>query len=141
MASLESRNGRFRIVFRLQGQNFSKTLESQNPKAANVTLAQLEHRLGQYEIGGLVIPPDCDPVEFLLSGKNKQKAKPTKKTYGSSVTILQAWTVFKESLPDNTLEESTLSGMNTHVEPRLSRTLRSMGCLGRLALPVVFREN
>ena len=116
MASLETRGGRFRIVFRLEGQKFSKTLDTKNPKAANVTLAKLEHRLGQYEIGGLIIPTGCDPVEFLLNGSLRQKSAPVKKTYGNSVTVKQSWNIFKEVLPDGALEESTLKGMNTHIE-------------------------
>jgi integrase len=138
MASLETRNGRFRIVFRLEGEKFSKTLDTQNPKAANITLVQLEHRLGQYEIGGLLIPPDCDPVEFLLNCKKRQKTQPAKKTYGSSVSISQAWKVFKESLPLNALEESTLSGMNTHVE-HLSRLIGKMVKLNSIDKPTLQR--
>ena len=78
-------------------------------------MAKLEHRLGQYKIGGLIIPTGCDPVEFLPNGSVQQKSAPVKKTYGNSVTVKQSWKIFKEVLPDGALEENTLKGMNTHV--------------------------
>jgi len=122
MASLEKRNDGFRIVFRLEGQKFAKTLNTKSPKAANMKLAQLEHKLDRYSVGALIIPSGCDPVEFLLNGTKRQKKQPTKKRYGSSVTIKQAWKVFKDSLPEGALERSTLNGMNTHVD-HLSRLI------------------
>ncbi len=126
MASLETRNGSFRIVFRLEGQKFAKTLDTRSPKAAQMKLTQLEHKLERYSLGALVIPAGCDPIEFLLNGAKKRKTQQVRKKYGSSVTIKQAWNVFKDSLPDNTLEQNTLDGMKTHV-----------GHLGRLIGEIV----
>ena len=116
MASLETRNGRFRIVFRLEGQKFSRTLGTKDPSVANVQLAQLEHKIKKYEVGTLAIPSGCDPAEYLLNGSARKSAVPVKKAYISSVTIKQAWLIFKESLPAGSLEDSTLGGMKTHVD-------------------------
>jgi integrase len=116
MASLETRNGRFRIIFRLEGQKFARTLDTKSPKAANAKLAQLEHKLERFEVGALMIPSGCDPAEFLLNGVKKRKSTDAKKSYRNSVTIKQAWEVFNEALPTDALELTTLGGMKTHVD-------------------------
>ena len=117
MASLESRDGNFRAVFRLEGEKVARSLGTRNQKTANVRFAQVEQRLEQYKLGRLAIPSGCDPVEFILNGSKKPLTSkaPARKTFRESVTIKRAWSVFKEALPDNTLEETTLGGMDTHV--------------------------
>ena len=115
MASLESRDGNFRAVFRLEGEKVARALGTRNQKTANLRFAQVEQRLEQYQLGRLAIPPGCDPVEFILNGSRKPLAAPVRKSFRESVTIKRAWAVFKEALPDNTLEDSTLGGMETHV--------------------------
>ncbi|MEM9944199.1 MAG: tyrosine-type recombinase/integrase [Planctomycetota bacterium] len=115
MASLESRDGNFRAVFRLEGEKVARSLGTKNQRTANVRFAQVEQRLEQYKLGRLAIPSGCDPVEFILNGSKKPLAAPKRKAFRQSVTIKGAWVVFKEALPDNTLEETTLGGMDTHV--------------------------
>lgn len=115
MASLESRDGNFRAVFRLEGEKVARALGTRNQKTANLRFAQVEQRLEQYQLGRLAIPSGCDPVEFILNGSKKPLAAPVRKSFRESVTIKRAWTVFKEALPDDTLEASTLGGMETHV--------------------------
>ena len=41
MASLELRNGTFRVVFRYDGQKFARALKTNQPSAANLALARL----------------------------------------------------------------------------------------------------
>jgi len=124
MASLESRNGCFRVVFRLEGEKVSRSLRTKNQKTANLRLAELEERLEKYQLGRLPIPIDCDPAEYIFSGSKKPlcESNHTRKTLRGSVTIKQAWSVFKDSLPDDTLEQTTLGGMNTHIA-HLSRLI------------------
>ena len=116
MASLESRSGNFRAVFRLEGEKVARSLGTKNQKTANLRFAKVEHRLEQYNLGRLHIPSGCDPVEYILNGSKKPLAATrTRKPFRESVTIKRAWTIFKESLPDGSLEANTLGGMDTHV--------------------------
>ena len=124
MASLESRSGNFRVVFRLDGEKVSRSLNTKNQKTANLRFAELEHRLDQYQLGQLAIPTDCDPIEFIFSGSKKPlgEKNPGSNTFRDSVTIKQAWQIFKKSLPKDTLEQTTLGGMDTHIA-HLSRLI------------------
>lgn len=53
MASLEKRNGIFRVVFRFSGQKFSRSLKTSEEKSANLSLARLEDNLRRLELGTL----------------------------------------------------------------------------------------
>lgn len=53
MASLERRNGSFRIVFRYAGRKFGRSLKTANEKAATACLARLEDNLRRLELGTL----------------------------------------------------------------------------------------
>jgi hypothetical protein len=67
MASLESHYGNYRIVFRLAGQKFCRSLKTENERTAKAALARLEDNLARSEMGQLFLPPEADPVTFLLS--------------------------------------------------------------------------
>jgi hypothetical protein len=67
MASLEQRNGKYRVVFRYGGQKYTRSLRTTNEKAANLSVARLEDNLRRLELGTLVVPEDADVAAFLLS--------------------------------------------------------------------------
>lgn len=67
MASLEQRNGNYRVVFRLNGDKFSRSLHTDNETAATASLARLEDNLRRVELGTLSIPVNADIPTFLLS--------------------------------------------------------------------------
>ena len=67
MASLEQRKGIYRVVLRLSGRRYSRSLRTRNRKAAIACVAGLEDNQRRVELGTLGIPDDCDPATFLLS--------------------------------------------------------------------------
>ena len=115
MAHLETRNGWYRIVFSLKGERFSKSLGTQSERSANASLAKVEDNLHRFELGLIEIPFDRDPALFLLGKDSKKHTRETIKKELKSVGIKRAWKIFQDTLPTNALEDSTLSGMNTHV--------------------------
>ena len=62
MASLEKREGSFRVVFRFAGKKFSNSLRTRNRKAATASVARLEDNLRRLELGTLSLPDDVDLV-------------------------------------------------------------------------------
>lgn len=57
MASLEKRNGTYRIVFRCGGQKYGRSLKTESVRTAELSLAQLEDSLRRAELGTLAVPP------------------------------------------------------------------------------------
>lgn len=73
MASLEQRNGSYRVVFRLNGQKYARSLKTSEESQALLALAQLEDNLRRVELGTLSIHDGDDPVVVLLSSGNATK--------------------------------------------------------------------
>jgi hypothetical protein len=78
MASLETRHGNFRVVFRVVfrfgGQKYSRSLKTSNPRTAKAALARLEDNLARVEIGQLILPENADLATFLLfDGRLEQR--------------------------------------------------------------------
>jgi integrase len=118
MATLEKRGRTFRIVFRFQGEKYARSLATRSEKAASGALARLEDNLHRVEIGTLEIPVQGDLVSFLL-GEPARKEKtgapqlppaPEK----SALTLSGLFKVFWEKLPEGSLEDSTITGMEIH---------------------------
>ena len=61
-------------------------------------------------------------MAFFLGQTGKERTREAVRTEIKSVTIKRAWIVFQETLPNDALEQSTLSGMQTHVS-HLSRPI------------------
>ena len=76
MASIEKRGKSYRIIFRFQGQRFTRSLHTRSEKTALGALHRLEDTLRRTELGTLTVPESGDPAEFLLSdGKVTEPAK------------------------------------------------------------------
>ena len=113
MAWLEQKpSGNFHIGFRYRGQRFKKSLKTTSQKAAHARLIRLEENIGLVESGRLVIPDDADLVLFLLSD-GQVNGKPKRRS--SIRTLNHLCDAFIASLPEGSLEESTVAGMNVHI--------------------------
>ena len=66
MASLEQRNGIYRIVFRLNGEKFSRSLRTKCASAADLVLAQLKDSLHRLKLGLLQLEPEDDVITAVL---------------------------------------------------------------------------
>ena len=111
MASLELRNGTYRIVFRFGGQKFARSLKTNQVSAANLALARLEDNLRRVELGTLVLEPGADiPTTLLTSGVLKQKTKLEKSPLFGELLDL-----YMKSIPETAIETSTWKMLHTHM--------------------------
>ena len=110
MATLEQRNGGYRVVFRFGGKRFSRSVKTRNEKQANASLARLEDNLSLVERGTLAIPDGADVATFLLSdGRIAAKPKPV-----TALTLDKLFDEYFKSIPPDGLEQSTIAGMQIH---------------------------
>lgn len=114
MATLENRNGWYRLIFRYGGKKVCKSLRTQDSRKANVRL------LKRLRLGEAVVPDLLDPISFIAgesepiaSAGNSRQTLLREQQLSTSGGINTAWTFFLESIPNNSIEESTLKGMAT----------------------------
>ena len=133
MPSLESRNNNYRLIFRLNGKKYSRSLETKNPRVAQSYLASLELRLQRLGNGELSVPVGADTGDFLIFGQQTNTSVVAKCT-DDSMTIDNAWKYFAETIPKDSLEDSTLRGMEIHIR-HLSRLIGSTIKLDQIDKP------
>jgi len=110
MASIEKRGRTYRIIFRVNGRKFSRSLHTSNERQAIGSLARLEDNLRRVELGTLSIPEGADIATFLLSdGRNLAKRKRS-----TIRTLRQLFDAYFASIPSDSLEDTTLYGMRIH---------------------------
>ncbi len=114
MAWIEFKKGKtkgaWRISFRLGNRRFNRSLKTDDRQEAETRQARLEENIRFVENGRLQIPDGADVAAFLLSdGKLTQKVKPK-----ASLSLAEVFRQFFDSIPDQSLEASTLGGMQLH---------------------------
>lgn len=110
MATLEKRGSRFRIVFRLNGQKYSRSINTADVTEAHGTVARLADNLRRLRLGFLQMPVDADVVTYLLSD-----GKITSQPLAPKVRSLrQLFASFFSSFVEGAIEDSTMSCMKTH---------------------------
>lgn len=112
MASLEQRNGTYRIVFRFGGQKFSRSLKTSDIKAAESSLARLEDNLHRLEVGTLTIEDGDDVAAFLLSSGAINQRRQIKKSPNFGQFLDQ----YFASIPEDSIEQTTRSMLTTHIK-------------------------
>lgn len=116
MASLENRTGYFNVVFRFGGKKFTRSLSTDDPLEADRLRANLEQTIRDVKSGRIVLPPDADIPTFLLSD-GKLAHPHIDQSDGVSdarISLRDLFESFFASLPDDSLEESTIAQMQTH---------------------------
>ncbi len=111
MATLERRQNRFRIVLRLNGKKFSRSIKTADEVEAQDALARINDGLRRIELGILTPPDGADVVTFLFSdGKieNPQQAPKVR-------SLQQLVDTFFASIIGGAIENATLSCMKTHL--------------------------
>lgn len=110
MASLERRNGWFRITFRFGGRKFNRTLKTVSETEALGRLQRLEENARLVESGRLSIPPGADVACFLLSdGKLHERPR-----VASPVLLDELFGEYFQSLPTGSLEPTTINLIQIH---------------------------
>ncbi len=110
MASLELRNGNYRVVFRFGGQKFARSLNTDDSRQADLALARLEDNLRRLKLGTLAIDPGADiPTILLSSGTISQRPKVKR------VTLLgELLDQYLASIPEGSLEAGTMKMLRIH---------------------------
>tara|TARA_R110002111_G_scaffold164386_3_gene230583 strand:+ start:36011 stop:37264 length:1254 start_codon:yes stop_codon:yes gene_type:complete len=116
MASLENRTGYFNVVFRFGGKRYTRSLSTDDEKEANRLLANLEQTVRDVKSGRISLPPDADIPTFLLSDGKLTTPHVSDSASVSEIqlSLRDLFESFFASLPDGSLEESTLSLIKTH---------------------------
>ena len=68
MATIENRDGNFRLVFRYGGKRYRRSLVTTDDLAAQSALVRLKDNLRRVQLGLLEVPATADVVTFLASG-------------------------------------------------------------------------
>ena len=93
MAFMENRNGKYRIKFRFEGRQYSRSLKTGNEQKAGLAKGQIERNLELVSLGLLEVPDACDVFDFFLTGKIQEKptadarAKESKKQSAGTLSI------------------------------------------------------
>lgn len=111
MASLELRNGNYRVVFRFGGQKFGRSLKTSDKRQADLALARLEDNLRRAELGTLTIFDGADiPTMLLSSGANQQRPKLKR-----APLLGELLDLYLESIPEDSLELGTVKMLGIHI--------------------------
>lgn len=103
-------SGNFHVSFRFGGGKFKRSLRTKSSREANARLSRLEETIRLVQSGRIEIPENADIPVFLLSDGKLDK----KPMHTSSLTLSSLFDAYLDSLPQNTLEDSTLCGIAIH---------------------------
>lgn len=102
-------SGKYFIRFRIGRQRFCRTLKTASKKEADHAVSVVEENLRLLERGRLEIPKSADAVSFLLSN-----GKISTPITVNSLTLTGLFEKYFDSLPEGSLEESTIYTMGIH---------------------------
>lgn len=130
MASLEldPKSKRYRLRFRFAGRGCKRSLGTTSKREAIAAQVRFEETLRLVESGRLTIPPDTDPIAFLLSDGRATITKPLK-----LVTLGLLLDSYQQELPPGAKEDSTLYTEAIHLR-HLKRLLKVRQSLVSLSL-------
>ncbi|MEQ8784648.1 MAG: tyrosine-type recombinase/integrase [Pirellulaceae bacterium] len=110
MATLRQRNDTFHVLFRYDGQQFQRSLNTRNEDDARFVLHGVERILYQLRTGQVEVPMDVDLGEYILSGGARRT--PMRSTDG--LTLAQATTQYLESRQGK-IADTYLASQRTHL--------------------------
>lgn len=120
MASIEQRGKSYRVIFRFDGQRYTRSLKTKCERTATAALLRLEDNLRRVQLGTLLVPDSMDPADFLLSDGQvtiqppaRNEAEP--KSQSRISTLSKLCKRYFESMPDGALEPTTLECLRIHV--------------------------
>ena len=102
----------YRIRFRHDGRNVSRSLKTSDKRRARALCSQVEETIDLVSRGRLVIPAGVDALEYILAGGQPA----TKVTQPQTVSLTDLFKTYEENLPVGRKEESTLVSERIHVK-------------------------
>ncbi len=110
----QTQGGIYHIAFRYGGRKFKKSLRTREERTADARLRRVDENIQLVESGRLIVPGDADLGTFLLSDgqlNRTQAARPNRRLR----SLREFSDAFLASIPPGALEDSTVSGMETHI--------------------------
>ena len=96
--------GVYQIRLRIGSKQCKRSLQTKNRRQAEDRLGVVRETLRDLNRGLLTVPPNVDPLDFLLSG-GKLKATPAKPAeLVKPVSLKDAWERYRDSFPDGSKE-------------------------------------
>lgn len=111
-------SGNYHVGFRLGARKFKRSLKTKSEETAQHLTARLEENIILLARGRLELPTGADAGAFLLSD-GKLTGKPQ---VPERLTLARLFKLYFDSLPERSLEPTTLYGMRIH-ERQLYRVL------------------
>ena len=108
--NFDERSRRYRIGLRFNGEQYKRSLKTADHREAKALLGRIEETMLLIERGRLQIPPDVDPITFILSDGKRGGEKERQER----LTLEQLISRYQAELPPKSKEESTLASERTH---------------------------
>ena len=161
MASLEQRNGKFRLVFRFNGQKFSRTIETESESAAVTLKGSLEQRLKLIKTKMVPPPSENDDIaEYLIHGRSVPASTKTERL-PDHLSVTELGELFFSSFLKSSIEEGSFRMMQIHrrnlnrhlgkasvsklsqstVQRYIARRAKDNGIRGQKVAPVTIRKE
>ena len=110
MASLETRNGWYRIIFYVGRKEYRRSLQTQDPKQAEIRKKAIESRIQLIDQGLLDVPDGVDlPVFIMSEGKRSELFRAPERQ-----TLRQVIDRYLRAHPEGSLEPTTLYTIGVH---------------------------
>jgi integrase len=112
MATLQERNGSFRVLFCYNGKRETFTIGKVGRQEAESTAAQVDHLLMRIEQRFLAVPVGVDIVAFIRNGgKKPEEGAPMQR---AEITLGQLRERYLETHGNGSLEKTSLDGIRLH---------------------------
>lgn len=108
----DPKTGKTRLFFRYGGKQYNKTLKVDSTRAGERLCSLVEETIQDLDRGRLTMPPDADPVAYLLSG-GKLSECPSNKTNTGPKTLADVFDLYRSDPPPH-LEASTRKVQEIH---------------------------
>lgn len=106
------KTGKARIFFRFGGRQFNRTIKVNSERAGLALCETVDQTISDLERGRLALPPDSDPVSFILSG-GKVVESQADNTPSKPVTLAEVFERYQAEPPPH-LEASTRRMQDIH---------------------------
>ncbi|HBE71545.1 MAG TPA: hypothetical protein DDW52_25660 [Planctomycetaceae bacterium] len=113
MASIQQDpSGNFHVCFRFRNRRFKRSLKTHIKRKAEAAASRVEENIRLIDDGRIELPEDVDIPVFLLSdGKLLEKPKLVE-----NVSLGSLFTRYRESIPDDSIEATSLATMKIHMK-------------------------
>jgi integrase len=111
----DPKSGNWRVAFRYGGQQFTRSLKTEDEREADAIKGRIEETLTLVQRGRIVVPEGADPGTFIVSdGKLERKPGP-RPQQPAGATIGDLVTAYADSLPEGSKGENTVRMEKIHL--------------------------